>query len=235
MGRRPFEVRAALVDSVETALARRQRDCSAVESGQRRARCCSSEHNACPHCEISLPALTASLFSFNAPSGMCPDCNGLGTRLEVDPNLIDRSSRDLAAGRRLALVRQHPQEEDLACAWQHLHPGRALSGRPGSPLERPARRISATWSCSARVARRSASPSRWRLPKAPGKVRTSGWSAASVYHVNRLFRQTQSEYTRRWYISFMSQQPCPTCGGTRLCTEARYVTVGGKTFPEVLG
>ncbi len=55
-----------------------------------------------------------------------------------------------------------------------------------------------------------------------------------VFNINRLFRTTQSEYTRRWYMSFMSQQACSTCGGTRLCAEARYVTVGGRTFPTVL-
>ena len=46
------------------------------------------EQNVCPHCDITLPALTAALFSFNAPSGMCPDCNGLGNKMQVDPGLI---------------------------------------------------------------------------------------------------------------------------------------------------
>ena len=54
-----------------------------------------------------------------------------------------------------------------------------------------------------------------------------------VFHVNRLFRQTKSEYTRRWYASFMNQQPCPTCEGTRLRPEARGVLVGGRTITEV--
>ena len=47
-----------------------------------------SEQNACPHCDLSLPALSPALFSFNAPTGMCPECNGLGSKLEVDPALI---------------------------------------------------------------------------------------------------------------------------------------------------
>ncbi|MFO7680658.1 MAG: excinuclease ABC subunit UvrA, partial [Chloroflexota bacterium] len=52
-------------------------------------------------------------------------------------------------------------------------------------------------------------------------------------HINRLFRQTGSEYTRKFYASFMSQRPCPTCAGARLRPEARAVTVGGKTLAEV--
>ncbi len=70
----------------------------------------------------------------------------------------------------------------------------------------------------------------------------SSWSGKSyrpvqgiVYHINRLFHQTQSEYTRRWYQSFMSEQPCSVCGGARLKPEAQGVTVGGKTLVQVGG
>jgi excinuclease ABC subunit A len=58
-------------------------------------------------------------------------------------------------------------------------------------------------------------------------------SQGVVFHINRLFRQTRSEYTRRWYMSFMGQLPCPTCAGERLCPEARFVTVDGKRLPEL--
>ncbi len=56
-----------------------------------------------------------------------------------------------------------------------------------------------------------------------------------IYHINRLFRQTKSEGTRRYYMSFMSQLPCPKCQGERLCPEARFVTVAGKRLPEMTG
>jgi excinuclease ABC subunit A len=68
----------------------------------------------------------------------------------------------------------------------------------------------------------------------------ASWSGESkrplrgiVHHVNRLFHQTGSEQTRRWYASFMNQLPCTTCGGTRLRPEARAVTVGGKSLDAV--
>ena len=51
-----------------------------------------SEHNACPYCDISFPKLGPALFSFNAPAGMCPDCNGLGVKLRVDPDLAAAST-----------------------------------------------------------------------------------------------------------------------------------------------
>jgi excinuclease ABC subunit A len=47
-----------------------------------------SEHHACPACELSFPELQPTLFSFNSPVGMCPECNGLGVKLQVDTDLI---------------------------------------------------------------------------------------------------------------------------------------------------
>ncbi|MGC9523774.1 MAG: hypothetical protein ACP5HG_18120 [Anaerolineae bacterium] len=68
----------------------------------------------------------------------------------------------------------------------------------------------------------------------------SSWSGKSyrpvqgaVYHINRLFHQTKSESTRRWYQSFMSERPCVACGGARLRPEALGVRVGDKTINDV--
>ena len=55
----------------------------------------------------------------------------------------------------------------------------------------------------------------------------------AVHQINRLFRQTKSEMRRRFYMQFMSNLPCPTCQGERLCPEARFVTVGDKRLPEL--
>ncbi len=162
---------------------------------------------------------------------MCPDCNGLGTRLEVDLNLIvehpEISILD-GASRWFGNVRKKK-------SWHLRHmqdDGRALRRGPGGALEGPAPEVPRRAALRSRAT--NASTSRLRTRKAPGRASPSASERGVVYHINRLFRQTQSEYTRRWYISFMSQQPCPTCGGTRLCSEARNVTIGGQRFPEVL-
>ena len=47
-----------------------------------------SEHHACPHCGFSIEELEPRMFSFNSPFGACPDCDGLGSKLEVDPDLV---------------------------------------------------------------------------------------------------------------------------------------------------
>ncbi|HEX8037150.1 MAG TPA: excinuclease ABC subunit UvrA, partial [Ktedonobacterales bacterium] len=77
---------ARLVDSVETTL--RAGDGLLLADLGDGKEMLLSEQNACPYCGISFPELTPQLFSFNSPLGMCPDCNGLGTQLTVDPSLI---------------------------------------------------------------------------------------------------------------------------------------------------
>lgn len=224
--RRDFEAR--LIDSVETTL-RAGRGLLQVELMDGPVLLL-SEQNGCPHCDISLPELTPALFSFNAPTGMCPACNGLGTKMEVDPALIvehpDLSLLD-GASRWYGNVRKKP-------SW-HVRHLQALADHYGVDLELPWKdlpqkfRDVILWGSGGEKIHFS-----WENQDGSWKGENYAEERGAVYHINRLFRQTQSEYTRRWYMSFMSQQPCPVCGGTRLCAEARHVTVGGKGFVEVL-
>jgi excinuclease ABC subunit A len=78
-----FEVR--LSDSVETTLRTGQGLLLVALDNEELLL---SEHNACPHCDLSFPELQPNMFSFNSPFGMCPECNGLGVKLQVDPGLI---------------------------------------------------------------------------------------------------------------------------------------------------
>ncbi len=191
-----------------------------------------SESNACPHCGISFPELSPQMFSFNSPLGMCPDCNGLGAQMAVDPKLIihdpnlsvlDGALRwygDLRKKKHgwhishLKAVADH-YEADVEKPWKDLPRKFRDALLYGSGEDK----IHFTWK---NEGRNSVSSGEVNRPE-----------QGIVYHINRLFRQTQSEYTKRWYMSFMSQQPCPTCGGSRLRPEARTVTIGGKTITEV--
>jgi excinuclease ABC subunit A len=188
------------------------------------------EQNACPHCEISLATLNPTLFSFNAPTGMCPDCNGLGTRLEVD---VDR-------------IVEHPEISilDGASRWYgnvrkrnpwHMRNLSAMADHYGVDLEVPYRDLPQKFK-DVLLYGSGDENIHFTFENQDGSFKGESTRPAkgAVFHISRLFRQTQSEYTRRWYMSFMSQQPCPTCSGTRLCSEARTVTLGGKSFPEVL-
>jgi excinuclease ABC subunit A len=227
-GREGFPSR--LTDSVETALL--ASDGLLIADLGQGGELLLSEHSACPHCGLSFPELSPQLFSFNSPLGMCPDCNGLGTQLKVDPDLIisdpSLSIMDGAvrwfkqAGKNkksgsyyyLRAVAEH-YGVSLDTPWQDL-PQRfrdALIHGSGEERIRFARKAEGAW---------------------------GSWSGESVrplegiiHSINRLFRQTRSEWTQRYYASFMSEQPCPTCRGARLRPEARAVTIGGRTITEV--
>ena len=226
--RNGFAVR--VMDSVETALKAGGGTLIVALDGEE---ILLSEHNACPECEVSFPRLEPHIFSFNSPLGMCDECNGLGVKLQVDPDLIITNPD-------ISLM-------DGACRWYGnlrkkggttWNSGnlRAVAKHFGVDIELPWKDL----------------PERFRhavLHGSPGErirytfhseTSTGTWHGESdremmgiIFHINRLFRQTKSEQTRRWYMSFMSQKPCPICNGERLNPEARYATVDGKRLPEL--
>ena len=188
-----------------------------------------SDKNACPNCNISFPVLSPSMFSFNSPLGMCPDCNGLGNQLQVDPNLIivnpEVSLLD-GASRWHGMVRKKP-------SWHQRHL-QALADHysvnlqsPWKDLPKKFRDMILYGSGDERI--------HFEFENKDGsfKGETNHVEKGVVYHINRLFHQTGSDYTKRWYMSFMSQQPCSTCKGQRLRPESAAVTVGGQTMTTV--
>jgi excinuclease ABC subunit A len=218
-----------LVDSVETTL-KAGEGVLIADLGEEELLL--SEHNACPHCGISFPELSPQLFSFNSPLGMCPDCHGIGTQIQVDEDLIVedetlsvmdgalrwygnvRKKKNKWRTAQLKAIFEH-YNLDLDTPWQDLPQDFRDKMFYGSGDE---------------VVHF----------KYESETDSGSWSGESqrplqgiVFHINRLFRQTSSEYTRKFYASFMSQRPCPTCEGTRMRPEARAVTVGGKSLSEV--
>jgi excinuclease ABC subunit A len=219
-----------LVDSVETALQAGEGTIIVLMDDNQEL--ILSEHHACPHCNISFPELTPQLFSFNSPLGMCPVCNGLGTKMEVDTNLIIKDpSVSLLDGalrwygqlrkkegwslRQLKSIAKH-YAVDLETSWQDLpQEFRDVlfygSGKEKIPFTFHSEWTDGSWSGEGERAIRGI-----------------------IYHINRRFNQTKSEGARRWYASFMSQQPCPACQGGRLRPEAMAVTVAGKTIADIV-
>ena len=193
-----------------------------------------SEQNACPECGVSIPELTPAMFSFNSPLGMCPACNGLGTRLEVDEGMIVqdpalslmdgalrwygelRKKRKSWTFRELANIAEH-YGADLEAPWQELPEAFRQTLLYGSGEARIRFAYHAEWD-------------------------QGTWTGESerpyegiVATINRRYKQTKSEWSRQWYTSFMSKQPCPACRGQRLRPESAAVTVGGRTMTGVTG
>ena len=166
-----------------------------------------SEQNACPHCESAFPELSPALFSFNCALGMCPDCNGLGTQLEVDPGLIvehpgvsllDGASRWFGNVRKKgrAGTSNHLQH-DLA---EHYGVDLEL---PWKDLPQKFRDVILYGSGEEKI------HFKYENEDGSWKGETNREERGIVYHINRLFRQTKSEYTRRWYMQLYEPAALP--------------------------
>jgi excinuclease ABC subunit A len=189
-----------------------------------------SEANTCTHCGISFPELSPQMFSFNSPQGACPECTGLGVRLEVDPLLLVpnpsltlhegavtywgelRKKRDSWGYRALLAIAQH-YDFDLDTPWEQLSETARYVIIYGSGKER----IRFRWGDEGGDSR--------------GEYLRTWEGLAS--EIRRRYQQTGSDYTREYYQSFMSEQPCPACGGARLRPESLAVKVGGFSIREV--
>jgi excinuclease ABC subunit A len=214
-----------LADSVETALRASGGVLTvAVEGGEDLL---FSEHRACHHCGIGFPELSPQLFSFNSPQGMCPECNGLGTKAEMDVDLMvpdpsisinQGAIKPLGllgekAGWSAAILRGLAKryEIDVNKPWSKLtkkerHPILFGTGRERIPVR---------WAGESR--RRSI---RYRFE-------------GLIPMMMRRMKDTQSERMRRYYAQYLSEKACSACGGTRLRQEARAVRVGEKTISEL--
>ncbi|MBN1977351.1 MAG: excinuclease ABC subunit UvrA [Anaerolineae bacterium] len=214
--------RSRLTDSVETALQLGDgmmivNDVSADPSQD----LLYSEHFSCPACGISLPEIEPRTFSFNSPHGACPECQGLGTRLELDPELIvpnpDQSLKDGA----LHGKGMHNWEAVVAAS-EHY----------GIPIDVPWRKLNdaqkhiilyGTGEERIRVRYRQGDTYRSDLVRYEGVIPS----------LDRRYRQTDSDWTREKIEKFMTRRPCPVCKGTRLRPEALAVTVADRSISEI--
>lgn len=207
------ELRGRLSDSVETALELGHGTAviSIIEGGKDSCKdVLFSESHSCPECGISFEKLDPRNFSFNSPYGACPACNGLGNKLEIDPELVvpDRSLPLLKA----------------IAPWKKGGKGAVLHFR------RQLRRLS-------RYQGFDVDGEFDQLTRKQQKIvmygdKDSGYEGV-IPNLERRFRQTESEFMKDMIGGFMSVQPCPLCGGRRLTRESLSVLVGGKNISEV--
>ncbi len=216
-----------LTDSVETAL--RHGEGIVVVAPEGRPEMVLSEHRACHHCGLSFPEPSPQLFSFNSPQGMCPECSGLGTRMEMDPGLVVPSpglSVNEGAVKPLGavgeattwgsdIVRAVARERgiDLNAPWHSLpeeHQRILLYGTGGERIQVSYRGSMGTGSF---------------------RMRYEG----AINSMMRRMRETKSEDMRQYYQRFLSSRPCSGCGGQRIRPEALGVKIGGRTITEITG
>ncbi|HHW83572.1 MAG TPA: excinuclease ABC subunit UvrA [Actinomycetales bacterium] len=223
-------IKQRLTDSVETALrlADGQLEVDLVdrEAGDPERVLRFSERRSCPNGhQLALAEIEPRTFSFNAPYGACPECSGLGTRLEVDPELVVPDvEKTLAEGAITVWPGEASQyyfrliaalAEELTFAtdvpWRQL-PQRAQDAL----LYGKDHKVHVSYR------------NRW------GRQRnyTTGFEGAISY-INRKYEETESDSSRERYQSYMREVPCPVCHGARLKDEVLAVKVGGLSIAEL--
>jgi len=212
-----------LTDSVETAL--RLGDGMVIIDRGNGDEWLLSTENACPTCGLSFPELTPSMFSFNSPLGMCPTCNGLGTKIEFDPDRFVDPDSSLHDGglRPWGELRKKKSSH-------HYNVARQIVETYGHDLDTPWRNLSEE--CRHAFLQGGITV-KWQSSSDQGKWQGE-WQFEGVFNsIRRRYHQTKSDYMRRWYTTFMSQQTCPACHGQRLCPESAAVTVAGAPINQL--
>ena len=189
-----------------------------------------SEHLACPEHGVSLPEIEPRTFSFNTPHGACPDCQGLGGKLEIDPQLLI-PDRDLSlSGGAIAVSEWSGPREEGGYYWQTLE---AAANEYKIDLDAPVRSIPGEKlniilhgtngkEVTVRYKNRNGRQATFRTP-----------FEGVINNLHRRYNETNSEYMRVKISEFMSESTCPTCHGARLRPEAIAVTIDDHNIINV--
>ena len=188
-----------------------------------------SEHLACPEHGVSINEIEPRTFSFNTPQGACQDCQGLGSKLEIDPNrIIPDDSISLNEGAIVSMEWNGPKVEG-GYYWQSLINAAKVFkidlDKPVKDMTKEQLKIVlyGTGDKQIQMTYQNANGNEFKFTRAFEGV---------ITNLERRYRETNSEYIREKISEFMSDRPCPTCGGKRLNPAALAVTVAGVNIVE---
>jgi len=221
-----------LADSVETALrlgegvvviAPAARDGEEPAFEERRY----SEKYSCPYDGFTMEELEPRTFSFNSPHGACPACTGLGTRLEIDADLvIPDKAKSLAQG---ALVPWAKMPTDSSWRLKILE---SICKAHGWDFRAPVRELPPeALDYLLRAKKDEKVVVRYRHER--GENTYTATFEGVVTNLERRYRETDSEYIKTELEKYMVTRPCPTCGGKRLRPEILGVTLDGRNVWEI--
>lgn len=223
-------VRSRLADSTETALKLGQGIVyiEVLPDGEGRTAKSNlmvfSQNFACPDCGVSLPEIEPRIFSFNSPFGACQACSGLGFKQEFDPDLVLDWEKSLMDG---AVV---PWANSTSEYYYELL--RSLADHYGVDMRVPLRRLPKSFINVLLYG--SDEPIRVRYHNRWGSLRVyDTYFEGVINHLERRYKETESEYMREELEQYMTTLPCPACKGARLRPESLAVKVGGKSIAEV--
>ncbi|NDG63992.1 MAG: excinuclease ABC subunit A, partial [Planctomycetes bacterium] len=185
-----------------------------------------SEHLACHDCNLSFEELEPRSFSFNSPFGACAECSGIGTKLEVDEDLIiPDDSISINEGAIAPWAGGQSSEYFLRLL-------EALATELKFSLDNPWKKLSVK--AKDAIINGFDYEVHVKYKNRYGRVRnySTGFEGV-VPFIHRRHSETDSDYSRDKYEAYMRETPCPACKGARLKPEVLAVTLGGKSIAEV--
>ncbi len=218
-----LEERSRVFESIQTAL---KKGNGLVIASYENKDLLYSQRNACPECGISISDLEPRTFSFNSPFGACPECNGLGIRVEFDPDLVitDKSKSILQGAIR---------------PWSgHFFTFRSsmlkdVGKRFGFTLNTPISQMTEAQIETILYGTKENIHYRYRSKYSDTKWEYKGSFEGVIPNLDRMYRQTESESKREELLQFMRELPCDSCNGTRLREEARSVKIQDKSIMQL--
>jgi len=188
-----------------------------------------SEHHACPQCGISLPEIEPRMFSFNSPYGACSTCDGLGTKLDVDPDLVvpdpEKSIEEgaIQAWSNPVTTRMHRWKKSWAGYYEEILED--VCRRNKIPLNKPWKQLT---------------KDQQKLILYGGGQYKVHWGKNDqefegvVHQLERRYKESESEFVKEEVFNrFMRTQQCPSCKGARLKNESLAVTIAGQSIAQV--
>ena len=184
-----------------------------------------SEKFACPHCDFSLPELEPRLFSFNAPFGACPECKGLGVKLQISEDLvIPDKNKSINDGciKTMSDDTDNLYYKKLECACKHY---KIDMNKPFQKLSQKAKQI---------VLYGSDEIIHFHYSTKSGNIMNNrDFYEGVINNLQRRYMETTSTWIREWLENYMVESVCETCQGARLKKEVLSVKVGDKNIYEV--
>jgi len=185
-----------------------------------------SEHLSCPYCDFSIPKLEPRLFSFNSPFGACPECKGLGVLQKIDENLLVTDPNKSIREGAIRYLKNIVDTENIE--WQTFE---ILCKHYNIDLDKPYKDLTPEEKEIILVG--SKEPIKYEITtRGQNTFKRYDYIEGIASLIERRYLQTTSQYSREYYNSFLSDQPCPVCHGKRLSKEALAVKVGDKNIQE---
>lgn len=215
------ETKSRIADSVETSL-KHSKGLVAVavidENKNIKSETVYSEHYSCTECGINIPEMEPRLFSFNAPQGACPECGGLGNKIEVDEDLVvPDKTRTIAQGVVRAwsepiTTRTHRWKNSWGGYYNEILENICKENK--IPMNKPWTELT----------------DRQKDIILYGKDDFEG----VITNLQRRYSETESDFVKNEiYSKYMSKKLCPSCKGARLKKEARFVFINGKSIVDI--